>query len=353
MNWHWTTLHHVLQVATTSVVVADHLFYRQVAARPDGIIVKAVRSGLDFSRKHQRLARAGQFIISRFHARQGAFGVVPPELDAGIVTGDYLVFSIPPDVNPDYFAAYLATPAFRRACQEASGPKGRLYLQQFRNIPFPIPSPEDQGRIADLWQAAREAQSHTRDMLNQMIAIRQGVASDWFGKANPSWERRQLGDCAASGGRYPGENQVYVLPPDTILFNPDEAPEGGTGFATTPELDANYLYYYLEYHKPVVRAALSAPGAQPEAALGAMPFALPTLYEQRKIVGVLQQADDAVMRLRAENRTLRKLTTGLMNAIFTGGMHLQEATHLLGGLLLLLVFLLAAFSGNTEVVAMV
>jgi hypothetical protein len=349
MSWHWTTLHHVLQAATTSVLIADYRFYRQIAARPDGIIVKAVRSGLHFSRKQQRLVRAGQFIVSRFHARQGAFGIVPPELDAGVVTSDHLVFSVLPDMNLDYFAAYLATPAFRRACQAASGPKGRLYVQQFRNIPFPLPTREDQRRIADLWHTAKEAQQHTRDMLSQMMAVRQGVASDWFGTANPAWEHTRLGDWAAIGAFY-GENPVYVLPPDTIVFNPDEAPEAGIRLVSSLELDARYLYYYLEHQKPVLKDALSAPGAQPEAALAALPFALPTLYEQRKIVDVLQQADEAVMRLRAEHRALRKLTQGVMNAIFTGSMHLQEAKHLLGGLLLLLAFLVVLSSGNLEMV---
>jgi restriction endonuclease S subunit len=329
VNWHWTTLNRVLQATTTPVLIADHLIYRQVTAQPNGVILKAVKSGLHFPRKRLRSVRAGQFIVSRLHASRGAFGVVPPELDEGVVTGDYLIFSISPDINPDYFAAYLTTSAFRRACQQASGPKGRLYIQQFRDIPVPIPTPGDQRHIADLWHATKEAQQHTLDMLSQMIAIRQGVASDWFRNVNPSWERTRLGDCATIGAPY-RENLVYVLPPCEIVFNSDDAPEGGIGLAATPELDSYYLFYYLEFQKPALKTALSVPGTRAETVLSSMPFALPTLYEQRKIVGVLQQADEAVTRLRAESRALRRLTQGVLNAIFTGSIRVQEAKHLVG-----------------------
>src|SRR5690349_3002747 len=162
MNWPLASIGHILTVSTTSVDILDHRVYEQLAVQPypKGVVLKAAKTGLDFPHKRKQRVRAGQFVISRFRAYRGLWGIVPPQFDGAVVSASYLTFDLHPDLNPDYFAAYLSTPALKQAVFLSARKSGRLYLQQFKDILIPMPPPQDQRSIAEAWQFGLATMSH-------------------------------------------------------------------------------------------------------------------------------------------------------------------------------------------------
>lgn len=107
----------------TPVVVEDNKSYRQVTIRTNykGVVLRGSLDGFDIGTKNQFAVSAGQFILSRIDARNGAFGIVPRGLDGAIVTNDFLAFDIVEDeVDLDFFNVFLQSPIFLEACVRAS-----------------------------------------------------------------------------------------------------------------------------------------------------------------------------------------------------------------------------------------
>ena len=57
-----------------------------------GVVSRGKVSGRDIATT-RRFVRAGQLILSKIDARNGAVGIVPPELDGAIVSNDFPSFS--------------------------------------------------------------------------------------------------------------------------------------------------------------------------------------------------------------------------------------------------------------------
>jgi hypothetical protein len=326
MKWHITTLSDVLAVSNQSVEILDHRFYRQVAVQsyPKSLVVKGVKSGLDFPKKRQRLVLAGQFMISKFRAQKGFWGIVSSELDGAVAPSSYLTFDLHPDLDADYFATYLSTRAFKRAIIAASPTGGRLYLQHFKSIRIPLPPSEDQRQIAEVWQYGSAVLRHTAEMIASISDLKLGVGSDLFRNANPSWERKTLSACAAFARDTSIEYPLVVVSPDQILSATSLPAEGGIGIIPKGALDAQFLWHYLQMQKPALQAAFGGSKSGSDDALKGLSLPLPTLYEQRKITAVLQQHDEALARLRAEQTALRRFLDSLMHLVFTDAANWQD-----------------------------
>jgi len=96
--------------------------------------------------------RAGQFILSGIDARNGAFGVVPAELDGAVITNDFWTHNIDTSIiDPDYFYWLTSTSIFYDACKKASeGTTNRQRLQtdKFYGFEFALPSTSEQRLLA-------------------------------------------------------------------------------------------------------------------------------------------------------------------------------------------------------------
>ncbi|MEO8394285.1 MAG: hypothetical protein ABI700_14940 [Chloroflexota bacterium] len=333
MSWESVTLADALRLAGTSVAIREEVRYKQLAIQPypRGIVLKALKSGLEFPKKRQKLVRANQFVISKLHVRRGIWGVVPPDLDGGVLSTHHLIFDLHRDLNADYFAAYLASLLFRRAAIAACSPHNRLLLPDFEAISLPLPPAETQAAIAEVWRCANAALVHTAEMVAAIADIKAGVASDLFREINPSWERKTLGQCAQIGRGLSGEHALTLVPPDQIVRSLEVSGDQSNSVGILPgiELDSHYLFYVLENQQQALRDRLVSASPHPENALRSFPLALPTLYEQRKIATVLEQHDETLVRLRAEQVALRKLTHGIMQLIFSGTLNMQQIIPML------------------------
>jgi hypothetical protein len=72
------------------------------------------------------------------------------------------------------------------------------------------------------------------------------------------------------------------------------------GIMSNSDLDSQFLYYYLETQELLPRAVNNFSQYRLESAIETLPLALPTIYEQRKTVSLLQQHDEALHKLEVE-----------------------------------------------------
>lgn len=113
--------------------------------------MRDIQTGDKIGTKKQFLLTKGQFLLSKIDARNGAFGVVPDELDGGIITGNFWTFDVDYNqINPHYLALLTTTSSFIEFCAQASnGTTNRHYLQEslFLNIKIPLPPLDKQNEL--------------------------------------------------------------------------------------------------------------------------------------------------------------------------------------------------------------
>ena len=129
--------------------------YKQITARlwGKGLTLRSQVPGSKITAAKQLRARSGQFLVSRSDARHGAFGIVPDSLDGALVSNDFPCFDIDARlVAPEYFEWLSRTSSFVELCRrvsEGSTNRVRLKEEKFLNIEVPLPSLEEQRRIAE------------------------------------------------------------------------------------------------------------------------------------------------------------------------------------------------------------
>ena len=159
--------------------------YKQVTVRlwGKGLKLRRVVAGSEIAARRQVQVRVGQFLLSRIDARNGAFGLVPPELDGALVSGDFPAFDVDcAQADPRYLEWYSRTNGFVDLCRRASeGSTNRVRLKEERllEMEIPLPPPEEQrevvarlDRIAGLAETSRET---ARDLEALIVAMQHRV----------------------------------------------------------------------------------------------------------------------------------------------------------------------------------
>ena len=133
---HWvpTPLVDVLQKNSRRVSLLYDQDYKQITVRlwGKGLALRGVCKGAAIAAAEQIQVEAGQFIISKIDARHGAFGLVPPELDGGVVSGDFPCFDVNASLMLPRFLLWLSrTEQFISLCRGASeGSTNRVRLKE-------------------------------------------------------------------------------------------------------------------------------------------------------------------------------------------------------------------------------
>jgi type I restriction enzyme S subunit len=190
----------------TPVVVEDAVSYKQVTIRTNykGVTLRCIQDGATIGTKNQFAVSTGQFILSRIDARNGAFGIVPEELEGAIVTNDFLAFDINEDeVEREFFNVFLQSPIFLEACIKASrGNTNRKRVEEnfFLNYQIRLPPLTEQHQLikqinkgrANIGIAQHEI-THQQSLLAKLKqailqeAIQGKLTTDWRA-ANPDVE---------------------------------------------------------------------------------------------------------------------------------------------------------------------
>ena len=114
-NYPLVPLSQVMKRIKEPIYVKNDTLYKRITVRLYGlgVLQRDELYGRDIGTKKQFIARKGQLIISRIDARNGAFGIVPDELDGAIVTNDFWLFDV---INaiPQYLSLVLSSEFFQQ-----------------------------------------------------------------------------------------------------------------------------------------------------------------------------------------------------------------------------------------------
>lgn len=125
------------------VVLANEQTYKRITVRlyGQGVHQRDELLGKDIGTKRQFIAHAGQLIVSRIDARNGAFGFVPTNLDGAIVTNDFWLFNIK-EALPQYLMLILSSDRFQQHWQsQSSGTTNRQRVNEDDLLATQIPLP--------------------------------------------------------------------------------------------------------------------------------------------------------------------------------------------------------------------
>ena len=141
------------QIITKSIKpieIEDNTSYKQITLKTNGggAVLRDVKQGKNIGTKKQYLVSAGQFIMSKIDARNGAFGVVSSDLDGAVVTADFPVFDVDKErVLPEYLALISSTASFvrfARSCSRGTTNRQRIDVNLFLSQKIPLPSLKEQ-----------------------------------------------------------------------------------------------------------------------------------------------------------------------------------------------------------------
>ncbi|RMD64828.1 restriction endonuclease subunit S [Candidatus Parcubacteria bacterium] len=181
--------------------------------------------------------RAGQFIYSKLDFLNGAFGLIPEELDGYESTVDLPSFDIGKGLVPRYFLEYVKRPQFyKRYGEQADGSRKakRVQVGYFLSLPLPVPSPAEQQKIADCLSSLDELITLQAQKLDALKAHKKGLMQQLFpreGETTPRlrfpefrnagpWELRALAKVLEEHGeKSNGTEEVYSVSVHKGLVN--------------------------------------------------------------------------------------------------------------------------------------
>ncbi|MDP1706217.1 MAG: N-6 DNA methylase [bacterium] len=133
----------------------DDILYKQVTIKlyGKGILVRQEVAGSEIKTEAQFIVNAGDFIMSKIDARNGAFGIVPEILEGAVVTTSFPYFEIQTNkVNPQYLESIVTQKSFYDQINNmVSGATGRrsVEVDNFLELQIPLPPLEVQNEIVE------------------------------------------------------------------------------------------------------------------------------------------------------------------------------------------------------------
>ena len=128
-----------------TITVDDNKTYKRLTIRmhAKGVTERDTLAGVKIGTKRQYVVSAGQLVISKIDARQGAFGIVPPDCDGAITTADFLSFNIDrhiilPEVLNELLQSKPISELFQKSSQGATNRKRfneKVFLSQIIDVP--------------------------------------------------------------------------------------------------------------------------------------------------------------------------------------------------------------------------
>ena len=135
------------------VIIEDEKLYKRVTVKinANGVVLRDEEYGKNIGTKRQFIAKEGQMIVSKIDARNGAFGLIPSELDGAIVTNDFPLFDINHHlVNKNYLILLAKTNLFidfAKSCSSGTTNRQRMDMDKFLTLEIPLPSISEQKAI--------------------------------------------------------------------------------------------------------------------------------------------------------------------------------------------------------------
>ena len=151
-----------LKQSKAIVNIEDAVEYMRVTVRTNngGVCLRDTKKGKDIGTKKQNVVKAGQYIVSKIDARNGAFGIIPKELDGAIVTNDFPVFDVDNTRILTEFLVLVTTTkqfiAFAQSCSSGTTNRRRIDVDKFLEQEIPLPSVEEQTALLSTFNSKRK-----------------------------------------------------------------------------------------------------------------------------------------------------------------------------------------------------
>lgn len=169
-TWPKVALGDLLRRSEEAAVIEAAAEYDEVTIKlwGKGIVSRGKVRGSDVV-SVRRVVRSNQLILSKIDARNGAIGLVPPELDGAVVSNDFPSFEFrdPGRSNPDYMGWLVRSAPFVELCKAASeGTTNRVRIKEDRFLDQEIGLPplvEQQAivaRLGALTEKTRQVEAH-------------------------------------------------------------------------------------------------------------------------------------------------------------------------------------------------
>jgi type I restriction enzyme S subunit len=154
----------------------------RVQLHAQGIVLRDIVTGAEIKTKQQQVCRAGEFLVAEIDAKVGGFGIVPPDLEDGIVSSHYFLFEIKDDLlDRRFLDFYIRTPAFRdQVSAQGSTNYAAIRPNDVLGYTLPLPPLAEQrrivARIEELAAKIAEARGLRRDAVGETEVIIRNVS---------------------------------------------------------------------------------------------------------------------------------------------------------------------------------
>jgi type I restriction enzyme S subunit len=204
-GWKMVPLGELLARSDETVEIVPTEQYKEVTIRlwGKGVVLRGEVQGQDVVATRRFGVNAGQFILSRIDARNGAFGIVPGFLDGAVASNDFPVYNI---AESRLLTAYLGWMSktrqfvdFCRAASEGTTNRVRLQEERFLATSIPLPPLSEQRRIVakveELAAKIEEARGLRNTTDNEATYLLSSARFSLFAPAH-NWKDVALGEVA-------------------------------------------------------------------------------------------------------------------------------------------------------------
>lgn len=181
-GWEILKLSDFLRLYKKKIEIDENTEYKQITIKINhkGVIERGIQKGKDIKTRPQFEVKRGQFIISKIDAKDGAFGIIPNNLDKAIITGSFVAFNFDKNkINQEFFDLYISQDWFLNILRSISvGTTGRkpIMVDDFLNLEIQIPPLKIQEKIVSDW---RKAQKEAQE-LNKIADEKEKAIDDYI-----------------------------------------------------------------------------------------------------------------------------------------------------------------------------
>lgn len=186
-----TRLERCLRYRKQFVTIDDTQQYKRlrIQLHGQGIVLRDVVEGMMIKTKQQQIVQAGDLVVAEIDAKLGGIGVVPQELDDGIVSSHYFIYEIDESVLLRSYIEYFIRAGGLEAQVKAQGSTNYAAIrpQQVLGFEIPLPSLEEQRRIVaridELAGKIEEARGLRREAIEEAEALLPAISAIIYDEA--------------------------------------------------------------------------------------------------------------------------------------------------------------------------
>lgn len=181
------------------VSLSPNKYYNLVTikTRHKGVVLRGQKKGAEIKSQMYQV-KEGDFILSGIDARNGAFGIVPKELDHAVVTNDFWYFDLDKEIiDKHFFLELTSTSWFDEICRLGSdGTTQRIRLQKdkFFNQEINLPELKEQkgfvSRFIDIKNLNSDLTNEIQTQKDLILKLKQAILQEAVeGKLTEGWRK--------------------------------------------------------------------------------------------------------------------------------------------------------------------